>query len=473
MPVFTIAGQNVAVDTGISRAGAVDLLRQRGVLTPEQAANEVGEALQVPETGGAVDEFFIGAGRTFAERSFGLLDSDIEAPDSLAATLGSAAPLVGASFLVPGTGLAGIGSQAALSAGLEGVRQGSSFQSVAQQASLAGAGTGLGNLASRVVSGISRTARGTAGGKPVLTTAKTRFGQAFNRTLRGTGAFSRAEQANQTLINRQAAAALGQQADNLSPGVLGKAADDIGALFEKAVPDNINVNVTKARGLLDDVDFAGKGRILTGRDGTSITGKQWKALQAELRAKSSVLKGSNKADIADELDIAIDAYDAAVKAQADLPLLKVAREKWKILKNLEEISQVVETGNVPAGQLSRKLARESRKGFGTGFKRGKLSGVEPETATLLDTVKALASDKVPVGSPTASRLLALGPGGVAVGGLATGQLDVQQASALALTGLAPQVLGPLAFGQSVRFAGQLGAGLASAAGNELLRGDDQ
>lgn len=463
MPIYTIAGKQVKAPDGMTRAGAVGMMRQRGVLTAGQAEAETlaeGEAPARPETGGVVDEFLIGAGKAFADRSFGLIPNDATAPDSLAAMLGGAAPLVAASFALPGTGLAGIGSQGALAGGLEAIREGSSVGSVAGAGALGGAGTGVGAMASRVASGISRVVRGAAGGRPLLTTATSRAGQSLNRTLRGTGAFGRAEEANQLLINRAGAKALGQQADDLGESVLGQAADDIGDLFEAGIPDAAQIDVTRGRALLDQVDFAGKARVLAGRDGNALAGKQLKPLLADLRAKSSVLKRSNKGDIAEELDFAIDALqDAAETAGGDKAALKLARERWKVLKNLEEISQVVETGNIPAGQLSRRLSRESRKGFGTGFKRGRLQGVSDETQELIGVTRALASDKVPVGSPTASRALQFGPGALALGGLATGDLTPEQAAGLALTGLTPLALGPAAFGVASQTAGRIGAGI--------------
>ena len=106
MPTFRLKDHSIVnVPEGLSKGGAQDWLIQQG-----HSPENVGLAVSGPETGGALDEFLIGAGHFFSERIPGL-DSETAPPEGLASTLGQMAPAVAASFAVPGSGLAGVAAR--------------------------------------------------------------------------------------------------------------------------------------------------------------------------------------------------------------------------------------------------------------------------------------------------------------------------------------------------------------------------
>lgn len=461
MPEYEIAGQRVRVADGVSYAGAVDLARQRGVIDQQEALQALGQAEIRPEAGGVLNQALLGAGKAFSDRSFGLFPSDVPAPEGAAATIGGIAPAVLAAFAVP----ASIPAQAAGAAAFEALSDESSPLSILFAGGGAAAGAAAGKLATKWISGVKNIAAARAMNRPLTTTSKSMLGRQFARSVKGAGAFSGVDDANQRLINRAAAKAILQNADEITPQVLEDGANAIGKLYQQAIPDTITPDMSAARAIVEGIPdsvLPGKAKMLANL--ASNTGKGLKDADALMRDKAITLARSQAAQWADELYLAREALEsAAEKAGADIPLLREAGKRWNVFRSLEEIGGVVKTGNVPAGQLVDKFRRMGKKGL-AGFIRGKGSGVD-QVDELAAIARTLAADPVPIGSETASRIFMGGPGVVALGGLATGQLDPTEAALLAATGLAPSALGPAAFGQASNLAirGLAGGGGALAA----------
>lgn len=416
--------------------GALDLAVQRGIITAEVAAATVGDRQQV-ETGGILDELAIGAGHAVASRSLGLLDADVAPPDTLAASIGGALPLIAGSLLAPGT----IAAQAAFAGGAELLRDPTNLKGAAGQAVLAGGGAGLGNLASRVLTGI----RGTAGeiGQTLGQRTGSNLLQRLEAGLSSGGGFDALKKATTLKLNQTAAKSIGQNADNLSPDVLQRAAVGIGSIFKNLLPTTSRANIAGLRASIDDLSSGVAGTRL-GRampDADDISGDQLVALRAALVDRSRTLKGSAPG-AADDLDVIIDDLDeivAGIIGPDALPLLRVAREGWKNLKILESLPTVRATGNVGARQLAGRLA--APRGYGSTFIRDR-GGVLKETQDLFNATRQAGRLSEIVGdSGTATRLAALGTVGFVAGAALEG--DIEGALTGAAIGLTPALLGRL------------------------------
>lgn len=425
------------VPDDITDGGALDLATQRGLISPEEASQTLGDrqALQGPDTGGTGNEVLIGAGKFFADRIPGV-DNSVAAPDTLAAAVGGALPAVLASFAVPGT----IAAQGALAGGLEFAREGSDIGSAAQGAVLGGAGAGIGNLASRVISGIGRAAPGvkrTLGQRldsPLL--------QRFESGISSGGGFDFLKRGVTKELNRAAAKSIGQNADNLSPQVLSKAADDIGSIFEALTPANQRIPIAAIRESLDTFAPGTVGarvnRVLG--DADALPGQDLLALRSALVQRARALYGEAPA-AADDLSFVIDDIDDIIAGEIGedaLPLLRVAREAWKNLKILEGAPTIRNTGNVSPRQLAGRLANE-RSGFGTTFTRDR-GGVLPDTQRLFNITRDAGRLSDIVGdSGTATRVAALGLVGAVTGAVLEG--DIEGALKGAAIGLTPALAG--------------------------------
>jgi len=449
-----------------NRGAAVDMAIQAGALTPQQAEEMLTGSVTQPETGGKIDEFLIGAGKAYADRSFGLVDNAVDAPPGMAAGLGGAAPLVAASFLA-GPSVAG---QAFAASGLEAIREDSDPLSIMLQGGMGGAGAAAGQMAQRMISGISRVLANMGSGKPLTTTVQSFAGKQFARTVKGSGAFSRIDDFNQKLVNQAVGKALKVgPVRSITPEVIEQGAQNIGQLYDdvfRLLPDQ--VPMTQAAQIIDDIPAAvlpRKAKLLSLlNSGTKQAAKDADSLMRDL---IPTLKSSNAAQWADELGQARKAIPFPDEAKA---LLAEANKRWNVLKSVEELSRntMIRGGNVPASQLVGKFTRSGKKGL-SGFTRGKSSGVS-EVDDLANLISTLAADPVPIGSETFSRAAMFGPSALALGGFVSGQLDEEQALALAASGAIPTALGPAAFGKSLGALNVLAGSGAAAAGRELFDG---
>jgi len=436
--------RNVPAETTVG--GAVDLAVQKGLITPNEAAEtlqqfdpqQVGQQSgpELPETRGIIDELRIGGGKFFADRIPGI-DNSVAAPDTLAAGVGAAIPAIALSLAAPGT----VGAQALVGLGLEATRKGSTVESTGIAGLTQGAFAGLGNLATRTAGQIG------AAGQRIAQTLGTKTGnqlaQRLEAGISSGGGFDFLKKAVTKQLNSTLARSIGQNADELSPAVLADAAAGIGSIFESIVPKAAQFNIAGLRSSLDDL-AAGTAGVRVSRampKADDVTGSDIVAIRAALVDRIRTLAGQAP-EKADDLAVVVDDLDKIISGSLGddvLPLLRIAREAWKNLKLIESMPTVVRTGNASAPQLIGKLA--GRKGYGTTFTRNS-GGVLPETQAVFDIARQAGRLSEIVGdSGTATRLAALGLIGTTAGFALEG--DLEGALKGAAIGLSPALLGRL------------------------------
>jgi len=472
--------QQVQVPDGLSKGGVQDWLIQQGA-TPEMVGLP---ANQGAETGGFFGEIAIGAGETLTDlmgenlRNLFGLENDIRGPETFATDLGRASPAVAAAVALPfaapalATGLPAVAAQAGV-AGLFGAareksraeRTGQDFDlgAVGVDVALAGATQGAAGLIGRFMSGRSALREAAKARTPIgLPKGTSQLGRSAAQTIRGSGGLSAADDVNRAAINFDTARALGfaddvaASIDEFDEVVFGQARRGIEATYDLAAPTS-KVAVGKIKPILADLverglpegDISKILKIIGNR--TTINPAEWQGIQRTLRGVAT-RTGKNPifSGLRGNVDEAIDLLDdAAAASGGDKALLAQANTRFKLLETLEEIPAVVETGQIPAGQLVRKLARENFKGIGKRAvaETGKIR--DPALQRLVQTAKTIArfTRETAGGSATAGRLLRFGPAatavrtvaGAAAGGSAAGVPGALAGAAAA--GVGPPVVG--------------------------------
>ena len=476
---------------GLSRGGVQDWLMQQGA-----SAESVGLTQQQAETGGAFNEFLIGAGETLSDLIPGLRN-DIRAPDTLAANVGRVAPVaaagIGAGFAVP-LGVGAVAAQAGI-AGAFGTgrelakaeRTGEQFNliNVITDSAIAAATQGAFNVASRFVSGARRTGQAAATRQPIGFPRGAGGGPPGNlatgtgRLVRGGGGLDIADAVNRRAVNFAGARALGLP-DDIARGVrafgedtLTEARKFLNIRYAGAAPTEA-VAVGNAKEILNEVveaglrdpDIASVLRVIG--ESNFIPANAWQGIQRALRdAASATRRNPSFAPWARRVDDAISALDeGAAAAGGNKALLTEANQQYKLLATFEETAALVETGQIPAGQVLRALGRDTFKGFGRralaeGGEAAK--GINPAIRDFINVLKPVAkfTRESAGGSATAGRLLRFGGGGGAGVGAVVGG-GVPGAAIGLLAGLAlPPALGTAALGAGggvlSRFAGPVAA----------------
>ena len=496
--------QQVQVPDGLSRGGVQDWLMQQGA-----SAESVGLTQQQAETGGAFNEFLIGAGETLSDLIPGLRN-DIRAPNTFAADVGRVAPAVvggvAAGFAAP-AGIAAVlaqgGVAGAFATGRElaqAERTGERFDvvDVITDSAIAAATQGVFNVASRFISGAARTGQAAATRQPIGFPRGAGGGPPGNlatgaaKLVRGGGGMDVADAVNRRAVNFAGARALGLP-DDIARGVkelgeetLTEARKFLNIRYAAAAPTE-PVAIGEARALLNEVVEAGLRdpniddvlRVIG--DADTIPANAWQGIQRALRdASSATRKNPSFAPWARRVDDAISVLDeSAAAAGGNKALLTQANQQYKLLATFEETAALVETGQIPAGQVLRSLGRDTFKGFGRralaeGGEAAK--GIDPAIRDFINVLKPVArfTRESAGGSATAGRLLRFGGGGGAGVGAVVGG-GVPGAAIGLLTGLAlPPALGTAALGAGggvlSRFAGPAAA---QSAGRFLGPDDDE
>ena len=495
--------QQVQVPDGLSKGGVQDWLMQQGA-TPEMVGLPPNQAA---ETGGFFNEMMIGTGETLTDlmgenlRDLFGLENDIRAPDSFAADLGRAVPAVGAAVALPfaapalAAGLPAVAAQAGV-AGLFGAarekakaeRTGQDFSlgAVGVDAALAGATQGAAGLIGRFLSGRSALAQASKSNQALGLPADTsNLGRSTAQTIRGSGGLAAADDVNRNAMNFDTARALGfsdevaATIDEFDETVFGQARRAIEATYDAAAPTG-PVDVSGLKPILADLaerglpdgDLTSIIKMIGKR--TSIEANEWQGIQRALRGVST-RTGRNPVfgGLKSTVDEGVTALDeAAAAAGGDKALLRDANTRFKLLSTLEEIPAVVDTGQIPATQLLRKLSRENFKGIGSRAvaETGKVA--DPSLRRLVQTAKTVArfTRETAGGSATAGRQFRFGPAsklvrtavGAAAGGSAVGIPGAAAGAAGALAAPGAIGRGLFATGEGVagRFAGPAAAQIA-------------
>ena len=236
------------------------------------------------------------------------------------------------------------------------------------------------------------------------------------------GAFERTLTRNQRLLNRIAARAIGQNADNVGVVVRDQAADAMGEVFDSVGDSVPTVEIAGAfaddlaqQGLparfLQNIDLNNPAGVITGREAMTLRSKLGTASRAAWRNGDDVT-GTVLDDLIDELDARMNVPDDVAAEWA------VARERWRNLLTLERGASISAEGNVNPQSLLRAQRNFFRERPNTAF-------LQQETVDLLDATRGAASrafgDIVP-SSGTAERSAlqsAFRQAGEGLGGLAT------------------------------------------------------
>jgi len=452
------SGQAIDIPASITtKGGRQDYAMQRGA-TPE----EVGLTAEIPDAGGTTNQVFTGMGKFLADRGIHMpgTDTRIEAPDTAAAMVGAAAlPVAAGAGLAMIPGAQGLGAQIALqgagAAALEFAREGSDAQSTAVHGVLGGGGALAGQILARAGSGALTRFTANRAGRPIAFPKGNRgtIFESMGRFSQGAGGLNSAVRAQVSAINRAAGRVFGL-ADDASREIdevfLQGARQNVNMLYRAAQP-TAPVNVAKSRALLGDLQRRGvqsaKLDKLMAMSDDVIDPREFQSFHRTMRDISSELKHDTVyRGLAEYVDDAVSlADDAAALAGGDRALLGAANQKFKLLATLEEINTVVEAGEIPAGELVRKMGRDGFKGFGkrlvaegTGRER-----LLPEIAELLDMGKTIAdfTRRTAGGSATAGRTAGIAPIFSAAGAFVRGSpleaaAGLTSAAAMRLPGLA-------------------------------------
>lgn len=248
-------------------------------------------------------------------------------------------------------------------------------------------------------------------GSPVMA----RLEDVAARTPGGAGIMQDFATANQRSLNKAAAKALGENADELTPKVFSAASERISKPFEqiKALPGkSISVGkavadaadeVLRVQGKMiaaeQDEALAGlakQAKMLASNSG-KIDGETYQLIRSGLSSQSYDATGTNRALYGKLLEALDNSAEESLKAQGRGELaaaLREVRPQYGNLKTLEK-GAIAEGGNVSAARLASALRTANPKAFREGAMEG-----NPlfDIAKIGETLKPLKA-----GSPTYER----------------------------------------------------------------------
>ena len=223
------------------------------------------------------------------------------------------------------------------------------------------------------------------------------------------GAFAKIRGTNQKTINRTAARAIGENANNVSDDVLGRAAERISNQFDDltkgrtiAVDDTFRnaigaIDNDIAEGLFDsDIGVKALNRFRDKLADGQLTDEEYQKISSQISKKmrSKSIEWEDK-DILAGIKHAMDDLVERSLGGKDLKAFRNARQQWKNLVLLEKPGVV----NTATGDVSgRSLANALRRMDKTGYMRGE------NQSTLYNIARASQKYKPIVGdSGTATR----------------------------------------------------------------------
>lgn len=230
----------------------------------------------------------------------------------------------------------------------------------------------------------------------------------------GSGAvMEKAYNAQQQALNKAAARAMGESADNLGPQVMARAESRIGQEFKRLQDitrpdldagflDSLikidSANAAKGAFASKKVDnLVTKGLSLAEQG--KLTGKAYKEIHTELSNQASRAYKAGDATTGQAFKALRDALDDAAGQSlsgADAAAWRQARQQWGAFKTLAK-SNVAEGGDVSAARVAASLRRN-----GTGFRTGKVTGDLADIGRIGEGFK-------PLPNPTSGQLAAGGP----------------------------------------------------------------
>lgn len=209
----------------------------------------------------------------------------------------------------------------------------------------------------------------------------------LNDNLFSGGVGSRQNAAKQRWFNRQVGQTFGAEADSLTPQVMDKAKQQLGAKFDKIwnnnsmlVDDALLSDLSRLRtnaemlpkseakrllGLLDDLE----GRVAAGPNGSMVVpGDVANRFQSTLRRTADSAQGFLKNDLTELRSAVLRAFNRSV-SEADSAALRGNQAAYKAFKTVEPLLNKAETGvagrvsgDVPASLLPQAVANSYRSG---------------------------------------------------------------------------------------------------------------
>lgn len=391
----------------------------------------------------------------------------------VSSAIGQAFFPIAAGMAVPGAGVGGIAAQGAVQGGLEALRQDSTLGDIGTATAFGAGGQALGNMATRVATGIARGVQASRGGKALTTTSKGARLAAETGLGRGL-----VDDINQKLLLKKVGNVLGiQNLKKLTRKSLGDGAKNIGKIYDDALRTTSPVDVTESFVQLSDLPptaVPGRNKLIELFNKVDADPGNPTALRALHRALRDTRAKMNSNPLTqswvDDMDDVLGLLDdAAATAGADTGMLQVANQRWKVLKTLEETPDAWVRGRLNPGTLANKLGRDSFKGFGSAIKRGNTAAkLEPTTAAFVDDVLNLAEDIAPVGSSGTAERLITGGGALAGGSaLLSGAIDpVTAGLGLAAYGIVPPIAAAASVGRPIAAIGGAIAGATAPQGSD-------
>jgi len=442
----------------IERRAALELARSNSVMASRA------------RSGGPIADFVVGFGNEFARLLPGVDPPGLRPPDTLAASAGDFAPETLASFALPARGLLGVAAQGALGGGAQLLRNPDDPLGAGFAAGLSGAGTLVGDIGGRTITGTAARVINRIRGSAQLLRTKSQTLRTLSETLGGSGGFN---QQQQRVVNRAWTEALGEGGDIVSPRVRQRAAERIGNEMDAALPTS-TVDVAAPAVTLNNVPgsvFPGKTRVLQNLAKAIDDPKAYQSVTRELRDTIRKMRRSPELSAwADEVSRGLDELgEAGTKAGA--ANTRVVREQYKNLMLLESIPTVRRTGNVPPISAEGRIQSQ----FGKSTTRNAGQGTLPETERAIGTTQEAAAELSGRfrSSGTAERG-AQAEAAQDVVGVLTGQTSpsrlLRTLGTLAFIG---PVAGAAATGRNVPGTGQLGAFGARQLNSLLDRDDEQ
>lgn len=222
------------------------------------------------------------------------------------------------------------------------------------------------------------------------------------RTPGSSGAMQRVAQANQTAVNKTAAGAMGQNADDLGEAVFSSAKQRIGGEFDRlgqiTKPDLqggfLNTlakvdadNLARGSFASKDIDsLVDKALDLAAKN--NLDGKAYKEVRSELASRAqSAFKGGD-ATTGQAYKSVYMALDDAAKgslSKADQEAWDVARKEWAAFKTLSK-SNVAEGGNASPARVAAAVRQQ-----GPQLRTGGASGPLSDIARIGEAFKGVAN----------------------------------------------------------------------------------
>lgn len=217
--------------------------------------------------------------------------------------------------------------------------------------------------------------------------------------------FAGVADANKKAVNRAAASAMGETADEITPGVFAGARQRMSGEFDRLTK---GTKLTLGNDFLNDLAAVEKAHVQTLADFPSVasakasqviddalnlaakgqmSGEAYQAVRSKLGRKATEAFNSGDAQLANALDGVVEALDSA----AGKSLTKTEQAAWNQVRKEYSALKLLEKGNVVQdGDVSQQLLKNAmQQKYTSAYKEGKLDGPLMDIARYAEGVKPL------------------------------------------------------------------------------------